>query len=159
MGRLERAAGVSFSSEASRASRPRPLADLTKANPGLTVAGIFEPPRADVDQMPNDLIINSINQSNADVLLVAFGNPKQELWIARHRHLLQVPVAIGVGCTLDLIAGRMRRAPLWMQGAGLEWVWRLGQEPRRLFGRYFTDGIWLARLALRVVAEGSPSPV
>jgi len=128
---------------------------LKDDHPGLAVVGVFEPPRSDVDRMPNELIIEAINRSRADVLLVAFGNPKQELWIAKHRDRLEVPVAIGVGCTLDLIAGRARRAPGWMQRSGLEWSWRLAHEPRRLFRRYLLDGVWLARFALRAVGGQS----
>lgn len=120
---------------------------LEKAFPGLVVAGHCEPPRASIDRMPNRSIIRLIRHANPDVLLVALGNPKQELWIARHREQLGVSVAIGVGCTLDIIAGRVRRAPAWMQHVGLEWLYRLLQEPRRLFHRYAVDTLWLARFA------------
>ena len=119
--------------------------------PGLQIAGTFEPPRASVDQMDNDEILARIEAAHADVLLVAFGNPKQEQWIDLHRDRLHVKVAIGVGCVLDLVAGRSRRAPRWMQDAGLEWLYRLSREPRRLFGRYLKDAIWLVPLAAHTV--------
>jgi N-acetylglucosaminyldiphosphoundecaprenol N-acetyl-beta-D-mannosaminyltransferase len=77
-------------------------------------------------------------------LIVALGHPKQELWIDRNKDKLQVSVAIGAGCCLDLIAGQVRRAPGWMRAVGLEWLFRLIQEPRRLAGRYATDAAWLA---------------
>jgi N-acetylglucosaminyldiphosphoundecaprenol N-acetyl-beta-D-mannosaminyltransferase len=64
-----------------------------------------------------------------------------------HRELLPVSVAIGVGCVFDLIAGRTRRAPRWMQDAGLEWAYRLASEPRRLLGRYVKDAAWLVPIA------------
>ncbi len=122
---------------------------LEEAYPGLVVAGHCEPPHAAIDRMPNRSIVNLIRAARPDVLLVALGNPKQELWIARHRDELGVSVAIGVGCTLDLLAGKSRRAPRWMQTTGLEWLFRLAQEPRRLFMRYFVDTLWLARFAVR----------
>jgi len=114
----------------------------------LVIAGHCEPPRAAIERMPNRSIIRLIQAARPDVLLVALGNPKQELWIARHRHALGVSVAIGVGCTLDLLAGKSRRAPRWMQTSGLEWLFRLAQEPRRLFTRYVADSLWLARFAV-----------
>lgn len=126
---------------------------LVDANPGLVIAGHCEPPRGDIDRMPNRSIVQLIRAARPDVLLVALGNPKQELWIARHRDLLDVSVAIGVGCTLDLIAGKSRRAPRWMQKTGLEWLFRVAQEPRRLFARYVRDGIWLTLFATRIAAR------
>ncbi|TMC54314.1 MAG: WecB/TagA/CpsF family glycosyltransferase [Chloroflexi bacterium] len=121
---------------------------LAEAYPGLVIAGHCEPPRASIDRMPNRSILRLIQQARPDVLLVALGNPKQELWISRHREALGVKVAIGVGCTLDLLAGKSRRAPGWMQRAGLEWLYRLGQEPRRLVGRYVIDTLWLGLFAV-----------
>ncbi len=82
-------------------------------------------------------IIEKINQSKPDILLVAFGNPKQELWFARNRYRLNVPVTIGIGGTFEFIAGRVKRAPEVIQKAGLEWLYRVCQEPRRLWKRYF----------------------
>jgi N-acetylglucosaminyldiphosphoundecaprenol N-acetyl-beta-D-mannosaminyltransferase len=126
---------------------------LVETYPGLVIAGVCEPPRATIERMPNRSIVRLIQQARPDVLLVALGNPKQELWIARHREALGVSVAIGVGCTLDLIAGRSARAPRWMQSAGFEWMFRLVQEPSRLFVRYVTDAMWLARFAVRATRE------
>ncbi len=126
---------------------------LDETYPGLVVAGHCEPPFASVDRMPNRSIIRLIRAARPDVIMVALGNPKQELWIARHRHLLGAGVAIGVGCTLDLIAGRSRRAPAWMQRAGLEWLFRLVQEPGRLFSRYLVDGLWLGLFAVRALRQ------
>jgi N-acetylglucosaminyldiphosphoundecaprenol N-acetyl-beta-D-mannosaminyltransferase len=121
---------------------------LVEAYPGLVIAGHCEPPRTAIERMPNRSIVRLIQAARPDVLLVALGNPKQELWIARHRDALGVSVAIGVGCTLDLLAGKSRRAPRWMQTTGLEWLFRLGQEPGRLFSRYVMDSLWLARFAV-----------
>ncbi len=131
---------------------------LVESYPGLVIAGQCEPPYTSIDRMPNRSIVRLIQAARPDVLLVALGNPKQELWIGRHRHLLGVSVAIGVGCTLDLIAGRSSRAPEWMQRSGLEWLFRLAQEPRRLFARYVTDSFWLARFAFGAMHERFAKP-
>lgn len=121
---------------------------LAETYPGLVIAGHCEPPVAAIERMPNRSIVRLVRAARADILLVALGNPKQELWIARHREQLGVTVAMGVGCTLDLIAGNMRRAPRWMQASGFEWLFRLVQEPHRLFVRYAVDVMWLPRFVL-----------
>ncbi|NNE11579.1 MAG: WecB/TagA/CpsF family glycosyltransferase [Ilumatobacter sp.] len=90
---------------------------------------------ADVD----DEVLSSIVAVDADVLCVALGNPKQERFIAAHRERLGVPVLIGVGGSLDMLTGERRRAPGWMQRAGLEWLFRAAQEPGRLGPRYAAD--------------------
>jgi N-acetylglucosaminyldiphosphoundecaprenol N-acetyl-beta-D-mannosaminyltransferase len=77
-------------------------------------------------------VVRAIADAHPDILLVAFGAPKQELWIRQHRAEIQAPVAIGVGGTFDLLVGRVKRAPVWMQQAGLEWLYRALREPKRL---------------------------
>jgi N-acetylglucosaminyldiphosphoundecaprenol N-acetyl-beta-D-mannosaminyltransferase len=84
-------------------------------------------------------ILDEIKAAKPDILLVAFGNPKQEKWISMYAHELSVPICIGIGGTLDMIAGITKRAPVWMQRSGLEWLYRLAQEPRRLWKRYVLD--------------------
>jgi N-acetylglucosaminyldiphosphoundecaprenol N-acetyl-beta-D-mannosaminyltransferase len=133
-------------------------ARLAQLYPGIVIAGTYEPPRASVNEMDNAHILARIAEAKADVLLVAFGHPKQEHWIDQHRDQLSVSVAIGVGCVLDLIAGRARRAPRWMQAVGLEWFYRLAREPRRLGGRYLTDAAWLLPLAAAVVRARLTGP-
>jgi N-acetylglucosaminyldiphosphoundecaprenol N-acetyl-beta-D-mannosaminyltransferase len=129
-------------------------ARLTRTTPGLRIAGCHAPPLAPLDEMDSDHIVDLIDRSGAEVLLVALGNPKQELWIARHRHRLPgVRVAVGVGCVFDLWAGRSQRAPAWMRRFGLEWLHRLVSEPRRLFGRYATDATWLFVMATRSLLQ------
>ncbi len=113
---------------------------LAARYPGLVVAGVHEPARAALDDMDDDDIVRRVKQSGAEILLVALGHPKQDKWIARNRDRLPVSVAIGVGCTFDLIAGRRTRAPRWMRHTGLEWLYRLVHEPSRLGLRYFVDG-------------------
>jgi N-acetylglucosaminyldiphosphoundecaprenol N-acetyl-beta-D-mannosaminyltransferase len=114
---------------------------LQQRLPDLVVAGWYEPPRASIDEMDNEAIVRLIDESRADVLLVALGNPKQEKWIARYRARLGVSVAIGVGCCFDLMAGRVSRAPRWMRASGTEWLFRLVNEPGRLASRYLKD-LW-----------------
>lgn len=126
-------------------------ANLARLYPKTVIAGTYEPPRAAVRDLDNREILERIAASRADVLLVALGHPKQELWIDLHRNQLSVSVAIGVGCVLDLIAGRSTRAPQWMQALGLEWLYRLALEPRRLAGRYLTDAAWLLPLTASVI--------
>ena len=92
----------------------------------------------DVDLI-DDAVLDAIAAVDADILCVALGNPKQERFIAAHRDRLQVPVMIGVGGSLDMLVGKRRRAPEWMQSLGLEWVVRAIQEPRRLGLRYAHD--------------------
>jgi N-acetylglucosaminyldiphosphoundecaprenol N-acetyl-beta-D-mannosaminyltransferase len=107
--------------------------------PTLVICGVHEPPVTDHAAMQSETIVQQIAASRADVLLVAFGHPKQERWIDLHRDRLPVSVVVGVGCSLDLIAGLRTRAPGWMQRSGLEWLHRTLHEPRRLLRRYAVD--------------------
>ncbi|HEY4028033.1 MAG TPA: WecB/TagA/CpsF family glycosyltransferase [Candidatus Dormibacteraeota bacterium] len=126
---------------------------LMAEHPGLRVSW-YAPPRARLEEMDSDHLVELVVASGAQVLLVALGNPKQELWIARHRHRLpQVSIAVGVGCVFDLWAGRVRRAPAWMRRTGLEWLHRLMAEPNRLAGRHATGMLWLLVLAGGAVLE------
>jgi N-acetylglucosaminyldiphosphoundecaprenol N-acetyl-beta-D-mannosaminyltransferase len=113
----------------------RAAAVLQAKNPGLKIAGVLSPPYAPVENMGGPLL-DEISSARPDILLVALGNPKQETWIGLYGKQLAIPVMIGVGGSFDFIAGHTRRAPLWMQRVGLEWVYRLMQEPRRLLRRY-----------------------
>ncbi len=107
-------------------------------HPDLIIAGVNSPPYSSVLEM-DEAIVEDIKAAQPDILLVAFGNPKQEKWIGMYHKRLQVPVMIGVGATLDFIAGYRKRAPNWMQQIGLEWFYRLLQEPTRLWQRYVHD--------------------
>jgi N-acetylglucosaminyldiphosphoundecaprenol N-acetyl-beta-D-mannosaminyltransferase len=115
---------------------------LRARHPELQV-WVLEPPRSSLDEMDNTMILNYIGEVQPHILLVAFGHPKQDKWIHRNRNSLPM-ASIGVGCSLDLIARRQNRAPVWMQRAGMEWAYRLAHEPRRLVHRYVTDGFWVA---------------
>ncbi|HZP60782.1 MAG TPA: WecB/TagA/CpsF family glycosyltransferase, partial [Opitutaceae bacterium] len=112
---------------------------LQKQYPALAIAGHYSPPFCDLLEMDFSEIARRVSAGRPDILLVSFGCPKQEKWIAMHYHLLGVPVLIGVGATLDFIAGRMKRAPALMQRTGTECIYRLAHEPRRLARRYACD--------------------
>jgi N-acetylglucosaminyldiphosphoundecaprenol N-acetyl-beta-D-mannosaminyltransferase len=102
---------------------------LGQRYPGFKVAGCYAgSPRPGED----DEIVGWVRAARPDVLLVAYGAPKQDLWIARNQARIGVPVAMGVGGSFDYIAGAVQRAPRWMQRAGLEWLYRLLKEPWRL---------------------------
>jgi N-acetylglucosaminyldiphosphoundecaprenol N-acetyl-beta-D-mannosaminyltransferase len=113
---------------------------LSALHPLLEVS-VLEPPRAALEDMDDAAILGAIRNAQPHILLVAFGHPKQDKWIHRHRNDLPM-VAIGVGGSFDLIAGLHPRAPRWLQKVGLEWAFRLAHEPRRLAARYATNGLW-----------------
>jgi N-acetylglucosaminyldiphosphoundecaprenol N-acetyl-beta-D-mannosaminyltransferase len=110
--------------------------NLRRRHPGLRIVGGYSPPFAPMTQEHEDAIVAEINASGADVVWVGIGVPKQEKWMARLRDRLDAPVLVGVGAAFDFHAGLMPQAPHWMQTSGLEWMYRLGHEPRRLWRRY-----------------------
>lgn len=112
---------------------------LEARHPGLEICGIYAPPYAKLLDLNHGEITARIREAKPDILLVALGAPKQEKWIYMHHRELGVPCSIGIGASLDFVAGKVSRAPVWMRGSGLEWVYRLIQEPRRLFARYAFD--------------------
>jgi N-acetylglucosaminyldiphosphoundecaprenol N-acetyl-beta-D-mannosaminyltransferase len=121
--------------------------NLRKLYPGLTIAGVDCPPFRPLSMSEERELIERVRACRPDVLFVAFGQPKGELWIADHLHELGVPVCVQVGASLDFVAGRVKRSPRWMQKTGLEWVYRMAQEPRRLAGRYVENLRFLMRAA------------
>lgn len=104
--------------------------------PGLKVAGCYAPPFRPLAPEEEAQIITRINQAAPDIVWVGLGTPKQDLWMAAHRSQLAAPVLIAVGAAFDFHTGRVAQAPRWMQRNGLEWLYRLLQEPRRLWYRY-----------------------
>jgi N-acetylglucosaminyldiphosphoundecaprenol N-acetyl-beta-D-mannosaminyltransferase len=112
---------------------------LQQRHPGALFVGRHSPEESSLEEMDDDEILRRIHAARPDILLVAFGNPKQELWIDRNRDRLNVRISIGIGGSLDMIAGRVRRAPKFVQKMHLEWMFRLLQEPRRLLPRYVLD--------------------
>jgi N-acetylglucosaminyldiphosphoundecaprenol N-acetyl-beta-D-mannosaminyltransferase len=110
--------------------------NLRRRFPGLRVVGGCSPPFRDLDADELDTIADEINRTGADVVWVGIGVPKQEKWMAAMRERLDAPVLVGVGAAFDFHAGLVPQAPAWMQSSGLEWAFRLAQEPRRLWRRY-----------------------
>lgn len=106
---------------------------LKRQFPGLNIAGTEH---GYTDDKNSAQIIAAINESGCDVLLVAMGSPMQEKWLLEHRDQLQCKTALAVGGLFDFYSGKISRSPLWLREIGMEWVWRLMQEPRTKFNRY-----------------------
>jgi N-acetylglucosaminyldiphosphoundecaprenol N-acetyl-beta-D-mannosaminyltransferase len=114
---------------------------LMERFPGLKVVGVYAPPFGPLTAAENEKILHRIQEVQPDFLFVALGAPQQDAWIRANRERLNVPVCRGVGGVFDLLAGVLARAPGWMQHAGLEWLFRLAQEPGRLWKRYIVDDL------------------
>lgn len=127
--------------------------NLTKKMPNLKIAGT----RDGYDGAANDeVVIDAINASGADIVLVALGVPRQELWLHRNAAYLNAGLTMGVGAAFDFFAGNVKRAPSLVRKARSEWVWRLAQEPRRLASRYLIgNGTFLARAFANTVRQTS----
>ena len=122
---------------------------LTGRYPGLRIVGTECPPFRPATPEEEEALLERIRQAAPDLLFVAFGQPKGERWIIRHMDELGVPVSVQVGASLDFAAGRVSRAPRWMQKSGLEWVFRMALEPKRLAGRYARNAWFIARMLAR----------
>ena len=109
---------------------------IEKRYPGVLVAGMYSPPFRPLTKEEDEESIRMINDSNADFVWIGLGAPKQERWMADHKGKIK-GLMVGVGAAFDYEAGNIDRAPMWMQKANLEWLYRLLQEPKRLFKRYF----------------------
>ncbi|EOH52929.1 WecB/TagA/CpsF family glycosyltransferase [Enterococcus faecium EnGen0263] len=102
--------------------------------PELQVAGYMD---GYFDRNKSSEIAKEIAGTNADILFLAIPTPEKEYWLDQYKEILNIPLLIGVGGSFDVISGKVKRAPMWMQKIGMEWFYRLLQEPRRMFGRYF----------------------
>ncbi|MGH3649788.1 MAG: WecB/TagA/CpsF family glycosyltransferase [Acidimicrobiia bacterium] len=140
------------------------LARVLADTPGVSVAGSLSPPFGDLSDAEMAAHLEQIRASGADVVWVGLGMPKQELWMNRVHHDLPGITLIGVGAAFDWYAGAVRRAPEWMQNAGLEWFYRLIGDPRRLWRRYaynnpafivMLTGRWLRNQARRVLGRAN----
>ena len=114
--------------------------------PGLTIAGYRNGYWKPEDEAG---VANAIAATRPDILFVAISSPKKENFLARYQAAMKIPFAMGVGGTFDVAVGLVRRAPIWMQKAGLEWFYRFLQEPRRMFRRYFIDDMAFVALFAR----------
>ena len=119
--------------------------NLQQQYPGLQIAGTYSPPFRDLTEGEDQKILEMMRSAKADIYWIGLGAPKQEIWMANHKD--QLPgVMVGVGAGFNFYAGNVKRAPKWMQKAGLEWLYRLTQDPKRLFKRYLLTNIefgWL----------------
>ncbi len=116
---------------------PEALASALRSRfPMLVIAGTYSPPFRPLTPEEDASVVAMINRTEADVLWVGLGCPKQERWMYEHRDKLNVPVLVGIGQAFDIHAGRLKQAPIWMRERGLEWLFRLASEPRRLWRRY-----------------------
>lgn len=122
--------------------------ELTKTYPGLQIAGMYSPPFRPMTDEEDAAIIERINETKPDFVWVGLGAPKQEKWMAAHQGKID-GLMVGVGAGFDYYAGNIQRAPEWMQKHNLEWLYRLIQDPKRLFKRYLvtnTKFIWNAMI-------------
>lgn len=129
-------------------------AALLRSFPRLKIAGMTSPPFRKLTDQEDEATVRTLNDSDAGVIFVSLGCPKQEKWMAAHRGQVKA-VTIGVGAAFDYHSGQVNRAPNWMQHAGLEWLHRLYSEPRRLWRRYLvTNTIFVAVAARQLLARG-----
>jgi N-acetylglucosaminyldiphosphoundecaprenol N-acetyl-beta-D-mannosaminyltransferase len=127
--------------------------------PGLRVVGTYSPPFRPLTPAEDDQIVARINASGADIVWVGISTPKQERWMAEHLGRLRSRVMIGVGAAFDFHAGVKEQAPYWMQRSGLEWLYRLRQEPRRLWRRYLINNpYFLCLMLLQLLGKQYPGP-
>ena len=114
--------------------------------PGLTIAGYRN---GYWSQAEEEEVVAQISAARPDILFVAISSPTKEAFLARYQAAMKVPFAMGVGGTFDVAVGHVKRAPVWMQKAGLEWFYRFLQEPRRMFRRYFIEDMAFVALFAR----------
>lgn len=123
-----------------KAGVPELLADrLQERFPGLKVVGTYSPPFRELTETEDDQIVARINQAAPDLVWVGLSTPKQERWVAAHMGRIEAPAMLAVGAAFDFHAGLVRQAPSWLQRIGLEWLYRLYREPRRLWRRYLRN--------------------
>lgn len=134
---------------------PELLGRILTEKYGINVVGHYSPPFRPLTPEEDEKVIDDIHATNPDIIWVGLSTPKQERWMYEHRSRLRVPVLVGVGAAFDMNSGRAKQAPAWMRENGLEWSFRLLQEPRRLWRRYLVNGsefVWhvvLEMLSLR----------
>jgi N-acetylglucosaminyldiphosphoundecaprenol N-acetyl-beta-D-mannosaminyltransferase len=129
-------------------------ARLLERWPRLQIVGVHSPPmRACLGEEDSRIILDELGRTRPDILFLGMSMPKQEKWIARHRAQLSVPVSIGVGAAFDFLSGQIPRAPLRLQKIGLEWLYRLYCEPRRLWKRYLLGNAIFLLLLLKEMAK------
>ena len=123
---------------------------MTERFPGLRVVGCYSPPFRPLSPSEDSAVVEMINASGAELVWVGLSTPKQERWMAEHVGRVASPALIGVGAAFDFHAGLLSQAPAWMQARGLEWLYRLTKEPRRLWKRYARNN---PAFAIRIVTS------
>jgi N-acetylglucosaminyldiphosphoundecaprenol N-acetyl-beta-D-mannosaminyltransferase len=116
------------------------LAENLQRRYGIGVAGTYAPPFRPLTDKEEKEVAEFVQAAAPDLLWVGLSTPKQERWMHEHRHRLKVPVMLGVGAAFDFQIGKVKQAPAWMRENGLEWLFRLVQEPKRLWRRYLVHG-------------------
>jgi N-acetylglucosaminyldiphosphoundecaprenol N-acetyl-beta-D-mannosaminyltransferase len=127
------------------------LAQAEQERHNIQIAGTYCPPFRQLTEEEEKEVQRRVEEARPDVLWVGLSTPKQERWMFEHRHTLKVPVMLGVGAAFDLNTGRLKQAPEWMRENGLEWLFRLCAEPRRLWQRYIWNGSKFAMAVCREV--------
>lgn len=124
--------------------------NLKKRFAGLDVCGCYSPKLGfENDEEEVNNIIKMINEYNVDILALALGTPKQEKFIYKYKDRINSKVALNIGAAIDFEAGNVKRAPKWMQNSGLEWFYRLCNEPKRMFKRYLVDDLKIFKIMLK----------
>ncbi|MCI6190079.1 MAG: WecB/TagA/CpsF family glycosyltransferase [Clostridium sp.] len=124
--------------------------NLMNKFPKLNIVGTYSPPFGfEKDKEEVQKIISMINEVSPKILIVGLGCPKQEKFIHKYRKELNVPISLGLGASIDFEAGNVKRAPKWMSDNGLEWLYRLSKEPKRMFKRYIVDDLKIFRLMFK----------
>lgn len=129
-------------------------AKLTARFPDIVVAGTNSPPFGTLSPDQEASIVASVEAASPDILWIGIGSPRQEIWAAELQKRLRVPVILPVGAAFDFLTGRVRRAPRWMRRLGLEWLFRLAMDPRRLGWRYLKTNLLFIGLIGAEVARG-----
>ncbi len=136
----------------------RLAAELTGRAPGLNVIGCCCPPFRQLTEQEDSAIVDEINSLAPDIVWVGLGAPKQEKWMAAHVGRLHATALIGVGAAFDFLSGNIMRAPEWMRNAGLEWAFRLLQNPRRLWRRNLDSPLFLAAVIRQTLGSKGQLP-
>ena len=118
--------------------------NLERDYPGIKIVGMYSPPFRPLTDEEDSAVCDEIINASPDFLWVGIGAPKQEIWMQQHREKIRGTVMLGVGAGFDFFAGTLKKAPKWMENAGLEWAYRLIKEPKRLWKRYILGGFkWI----------------
>ena len=118
--------------------------NLERDYPGIRIVGMYSPPFRPLTDQEDKSVCEEINACRPDFLWVGIGAPKQEIWMQDHREKIKGTIMLGVGAGFNFFAGTLDKAPAWMEKASLEWLFRLGKEPKRLWKRYVLGGIkWM----------------